>query len=257
MAENHNLINQDSGVKDWYTDPAIIEAARAVMGGIKLDPASSERANLGVKAEHYFTAPDYHEYLLIGERLMLIEQARQRGLKGSGDGLIWREYLDGGGLDREWFGTVWLNHPFGRDEAACSWDCTKKICQRRGWHTVMPLPGNEAWIAKLVAEFHHGGVIQACCISYASFGSKWMHPLRDFVHWKPLGRVHYITPDGERARSVTKESVVHYLGSKVKTFARVFEDRLGGDVYGKIRPRVDQSLRGQLIDHGYHSEGAK
>jgi phage N-6-adenine-methyltransferase len=41
-----------------YTPPAIIDAARAVMGGIELDAASCETANQIVKAEFYFTAED-------------------------------------------------------------------------------------------------------------------------------------------------------------------------------------------------------
>ncbi len=40
---------------EWYTRPQYIEAAREVMGGIGLDPASCEIANHIIKAERYFT----------------------------------------------------------------------------------------------------------------------------------------------------------------------------------------------------------
>lgn len=87
--ESHQFINQTSGIVEYYTPVEIIEAARRVMGGIDLDPASSACANEIVKATHFFTKDD-------------------------------------NGLRRHWFGCVWLNHPFGRAEKACGADCDKK-----------------------------------------------------------------------------------------------------------------------------------
>ena len=72
------LINQDSGIVEWYTPSYIIEAARATMGHIDLDPASSQVANERVLAATIFTAAD-------------------------------------DGLTRQWHGNVWMNHPFGKD----------------------------------------------------------------------------------------------------------------------------------------------
>lgn len=48
-------VSHNSGENEWYTPPAIIEAARRVMGGIDLDPATSEIANQTVKATRIFT----------------------------------------------------------------------------------------------------------------------------------------------------------------------------------------------------------
>jgi len=62
---------------EHYTPPAITKAARQVMGGIDLDPASCEAANQVVQARRFFT-------------------------------------VDDDGLSRVWAGTVWLNPPYGK-----------------------------------------------------------------------------------------------------------------------------------------------
>ena len=73
------LINQDSGLQEYYTPQEIINLARCVMGGIDLDPASSATANRTVRATRFFT--DVED-----------------------------------GLAQSWEGRIWLNHPFGRKE---------------------------------------------------------------------------------------------------------------------------------------------
>jgi len=76
--QQHQLINQDSGNTEYYTPSGIIEAARLVMGGIDLDPASSAVANQRVQATRFFCAED-------------------------------------DALTVPWNGRVWMNHPFSRE----------------------------------------------------------------------------------------------------------------------------------------------
>lgn len=73
----HQLINQDSGRTDYFTPVEIINAARQVMGGIDLDPASCAEANRIVNAVKFYTAKN-------------------------------------NGLTQPWAGRVWMNHPFSR-----------------------------------------------------------------------------------------------------------------------------------------------
>ena len=48
-------VSHNSGENEWYTPKNIIESARAVMGDIDLDPASSALANDIVQAKDYYT----------------------------------------------------------------------------------------------------------------------------------------------------------------------------------------------------------
>lgn len=68
-------VANNSGNDEWYTPAPIIEAARATMGSIDLDPASCEVAQRNVRARSYYTA-------------------------------------ESDGLSQPWFGNVWLNPPY-------------------------------------------------------------------------------------------------------------------------------------------------
>lgn len=162
MSAAHQLINASSGDTEIYTPSSIIEAARRTMGAIDLDPASSAKANERVKASLFFTRAD-------------------------------------NGLDplKCWYGRVWLNHPFSREE-------------------------NNLWVQKAVNEYSAGRAHQVCMITFASTSEKWFRPLLEMPQCFLSPRTNYLRPDGTIYRGVTKGSVVTYFGSDSIAFSREF-----------------------------------
>lgn len=71
-------VSLNTGIPEWYTPSEFLDAARCVLGGIDLDPASSDLAQENVKATRYYT-------------------------------------LDDDGLSKPWHGRVWLNPPYDAD----------------------------------------------------------------------------------------------------------------------------------------------
>ena len=72
---NKPHVTNNSGNNEWYTPMYLIEKVKAVLGTIDLDPASNEFAQKSIGASVYFTE-------------------------------------ETNGLDKDWFGNVWLNPPY-------------------------------------------------------------------------------------------------------------------------------------------------
>lgn len=71
-------VTNNSGNNEWYTPKQYIDLAKAVLGGIDVDPASCEYANRTVQAEKYYS-------------------------------------VDNDGLEKDWKGRVWMNPPYAAD----------------------------------------------------------------------------------------------------------------------------------------------
>jgi len=87
-AFNHRA--QGTGENEWYTPPQYIEAARACLGEIDLDPASSALAQQSVLAKRFYS-------------------------------------IDDNGLNQKWTGKVWLNPPYA--QPAIQQFCEKMVSE--------------------------------------------------------------------------------------------------------------------------------
>lgn len=197
--EAHQLINQNSGNVEFFTPPFIIEAARKVMGGIDLDPASCEAANRVVQAKRFYTRDN-----------------------------------DALAPSAKWRGRVFMNHPFGIAENVCSpiitgKPCVKKICAKRGYHRAKDYGGNAAWILKLMSSFAKKDVTEAIGICFASTGEAWFQPLLTLPLCFLFPRTNYYNNKGKLVKGVTKASVVYYLGHRPDVFRREFSK------FGKVK----------------------
>ena len=111
----HHIVSSES--EHWFTPAKYIEAARQVMGGIDLDPASCEQANLTVKAARFFTADENGLVQPWHGRVFLNPPYRRDGIQGLFVDKLIAEYsacrctqaiiLIGNRTECDWFAPLW------------------------------------------------------------------------------------------------------------------------------------------------------
>jgi len=151
--------------KEYYTPPQYIEAARGLMGGIDLDPASCKTAQEWIRAGAYFSMAD-------------------------------------DGYAQEWFGRVWLNPPYSKEDGESNQD---------------------RWSRKLIAEYKAGRVQEAVLLVKAALGYKWFEDL--WWNWPVCfarERISFIKADGTSDGQSKQGTAFFYLGPNVDKFKATF-----------------------------------
>lgn len=167
---------QMSESNEWYTPSTYINLARQLMGGIDTDPASCEFANRVVQAATYYTQ-------------------------------------ETNGLDKAWYGRVWLNPPYGRD----SGDSNQDI-----------------WSARLLEQYRAGITTEAVLLVNAVTDRKWFQPLWDFPICFTNHRIRFYDLNGESGQPTHGNALV-YLGPQVERFMELFNTENMGVVVRRVQ----------------------
>jgi phage N-6-adenine-methyltransferase len=155
-------VSNNSGNNEWYTPAEFCESARAVMGSISLDPASCKTANKNVKAEKFFD-------------------------------------INSDGLNREWFGNVWLNPPYAQPEMS-------------------------EFVKKLIAEYQSARVSQAIVLVNNATETSWFQALLMECSSVCLkaGRIKFLDSNGEPAKTPLQGQAFLYFGECKEAFIEEF-----------------------------------
>lgn len=168
---------------EWYTPAKYIEAARLVMGGIDLDPASCELANQTVKATTYY-----------GQAM--------------------------NGLMQPWYGRVWLNPPYGRENPGMG------VLSGGGKSLIA------CWVKRLSGSYESHTIEQATLLVTADTDAKWFSPLFEYPICFADHRVLFNRPNLPREGQIFSSAFV-YLGPNEVRFIEVFSK------FGRIVRAID------------------
>lgn len=159
-------VHFSSNSVQWYTPPHVIERVRRSLGSIELDPCAE--AEKSVPALNHFTEED-------------------------------------NGLKHEWWGTVYMNPPYGKGDKG-----------------IVP------WVRKLTEEYESGRVTAALALVPARTDTAWFAMLRDYPRCFIRGRLKFSGYDN----SASFPSAAFYLGDDEPAFIEAFKDL--GDIFRRV-----------------------
>lgn len=158
-------MHKDTGDVERYTADYIINAVRDFNGGfIDLDPASCLEANKSIGAETIFTKED-------------------------------------DALTKDWFGHIWMNHPFSRQN-------------------------NPIWTDYAYQQWRNNPeVLSLINISFSSTSSDWwqLHADRSKAICYPKKRSCYKKKPTDKSGAM-KDSSIFYFGNQPERFKKVFQE---------------------------------
>lgn len=157
--------NYSSESNEWYTPEEYLVSVRAVLGQIDLDPASCKKANQTVGAKTIFTEEE-------------------------------------DGLDREWFGRVFMNPPYGTTEDRES---------RAG-----------VFCRKAISEYEAGRVSECIILVNSVHSQIWQRPLYRFPVCFVHHRIEFVNQHGDTNPNPTFGNIFVYLGGNPARFAEEF-----------------------------------
>ena len=181
ITKDKTLKTLTSKKSDEHNTPSfLIEAAREIMENIDLDPMSNPLANQIIKAETFYTKHN-------------------------------------NGLDKEWFGRVWLNPPFSLADKA---------------------------VRKLIDSYEEGNVTQAVLLLKSASDTKryqWLYP---YPFCNLNKRVRYYTTDESNKFVAPFSTTLFYFGNEYWKWKKIMSEigtvHPGNRLFNKLAMNADR-----------------
>lgn len=152
-------VHQTSKTPEWYTPDTIINQVIKLYSTIDLDPCTNSKTNPNVKADAYFDISD-------------------------------------DGLNQNWFGSVYVNPPYGREVGK--------------------------WVDKCIEEYTNKRVDEIILLVPARVDTKWFAKIANYYWCSVSGRLKFKSPTGNSDPAPFPSAII-YMGYRSEEFELVFK----------------------------------